>query len=142
MLGRKHPQGVRYIRRAAKLPTGVRWIPPCAKVLPAAKTLVRRKSPAALDGIAPRHGRGGVPCCCLGKFDVFDLAAEAREDGRRKRSGVIFSEKPVSRGFRPHIRRTCRSEADRRQGALLFYFAPRRIPRLRQTLLRVKRYTP
>ena len=55
--------------------------PPCAKVLPAAKMLVRRKSPAAFDGIVLRHGRGGVPRCCLGKLDAFPVAAEARGDG-------------------------------------------------------------
>ena len=46
MLGQKHPQGARHIRRAAKLPTAVQEIRLVPRFSPAVKTLVRRKRAA------------------------------------------------------------------------------------------------
>ena len=46
MLGQKHLQGARHIRRAAKPPTAVQEIRPVPRVSPAVKTLVRRKRAA------------------------------------------------------------------------------------------------
>ena len=47
---RKYPQGVRHIRRAAKLPTAVRFIPPCAKVFPSEKRLYAAFAAARVKG--------------------------------------------------------------------------------------------